>query len=238
MINAILFDLDGTLLDIDMDQFLHNYLIKLSAHFSPYANPQQFSGNLMASTAAMIRNTDPTKTNSEVFREHFFTWMSHPEDMIISHINAFYQHVFPDLKCISRPCSHTSTIIQTAKALKCPLVLATNPVFPIAAIHHRMTWAGLAKQDFCLVTSYENMHFCKPHKEYYQEIAEIINVAPSECLMIGNNVDDDIVAADLAGMKTYLAEDLLVNKSGKAPKPDFRGSLAELPSFLEKLKQG
>ena len=42
MIEAILFDLDGTLLDVDMDDFLDRYLLKLSTHPN-YADPERFA---------------------------------------------------------------------------------------------------------------------------------------------------------------------------------------------------
>jgi HAD superfamily hydrolase (TIGR01549 family) len=237
MMKAILFDLDGTLLDVDMDDFLRRYLHKLAIHFAPYMEPQSFVEHLMASTQAMIENRDPAMTNREAFMNSFFTKLSHPPETVMPHIDDFYHHVFPQLKDFVSTFPHTSAVIDAARALGCPLVLATNPVFPLPAIRHRMSWAGLSEEMFALITSYESMHFCKPHPEYYLEIAHRIGVDPQDCLMVGNDADDDILAAKNAGMKTYLAEDMVVNKSGSVPQADFSGKVEELPAFLEKLNE-
>lgn len=235
MPKAILFDLDGTLLDVDMDDFLRRYLKRLSAHFAHVADPQEFVTNLLASTQAMIENRDPNLTNKVVFMERFFQWIPHHPESVLSHIDKFYEEIFPELKPFVKPYPATQAVMASAKKHGCPLVLATNPVFPLAAIRHRMNWAGLSQDQFALVTSYEHMHYCKPHPEYYIEIAQRLNVSPSDCLMIGNDADADIRAAAEAGMQTYLAEDLLVNNSGRPPQPDFSGSIADIPHFLEKL---
>ncbi|EEG78569.1 HAD family hydrolase [Dethiobacter alkaliphilus] len=237
MPKAILFDLDGTLLNVDMDDFLGRYLKRLAVHFAHMMDPQEFVVNLMASTQAMIENRDPQKTNREAFWEHFLTTLPHKPEAVYPHIDTFYQDVFPELKPYVKPYPHTPEVLASATKHACPLVLATNPVFPLAAIRHRMNWAGLTEEQFALVTSYEHMHYCKPHPEYYLEIAERINVAPQDCLMIGNDADDDIRAAAKAGMQTYLVKDLVVNKSGKPPQADFSGHIKDIPSFLEKLKE-
>lgn len=237
MVKAILFDLDGTLLDVDMDDFLRRYLTKLAAHFSPFMEPQAFVTHLMASTQAMIENIYSDKTNRDVFYEHFSPKLNHPPEIIQPHIDDFYERVFPELKGFIRSHGNTAHIMEAANSLDVPLVLATNPVFPLAAIRHRMNWAGLSEEMFTLITSYENMHFCKPNPEYYLEIAAKIGVPPSDCLMIGNDTDDDIRAAAQTGMKTYLVKNMVVNKSGCEPQADYCGLVEELPAFLEKLKE-
>ena len=104
------------------------------------------------------------------------------------------------------------------------MALATNPIFPAIATNERIRWAGLSTDDFELITTYENIGFCKPNPEYYSEVAERIGVAPEECIMVGNDVDDDMPASKL-GMKVFLLTDCLINKSGedlaKYPHGDF-----------------
>jgi HAD superfamily hydrolase (TIGR01509 family) len=236
LIKAILFDLDGTLLDVDMDHFLHQYFRRLAAHYSPYMEPQAFVPHLLTATEAMMRNRDPRESNKDAFWRHFSLGMDIPPQQLLPHIDDFYRRIFPQLQPHTRQYQATPQIMDAARSLNCPLVLATNPVFPLAAILHRLNWAGLEEDMFTLITSYETMHACKPYPEYYLEIAERLGADPQDCLMIGNDADDDIRAAKAVGMKTYLATNRVVNKSGKDPQADYAGPLENLPQFLQSLK--
>ena len=51
---ALLFDLDGTLLDLDMETFLPAYFQALTRRFGQLVDPQQFVDHLVASTAVMM----------------------------------------------------------------------------------------------------------------------------------------------------------------------------------------
>ena len=227
MIEAILFDLDGTLLDVDMDDFLDRYMLKLAACFS--ADEKSFTKNLWTSTSAMINNKDPQITNEEAFMEHFLTWINHPRNEVMQRIHDFYEKVFSTLQATAGPFPHTEAAVAAARKLQCPLVLATNPIFPMVAIRHRMKWAGLQEKDFALITAYENMHFAKPNPDYYLEIAQILGVNPARCLMVGNDPVFDIRAAAEAGLITYFVDESLpgLNKN--------RGRLADFPQFLNSL---
>ena len=92
--------------------------------------------------------------------------------------------------------------------------LATNPIFPAIATESRIRWAGLSPADFELYTTYENIGFCKPNPAYYQEILKRMDLSPEECLMVGNDVTEDMIAARL-GMQVFLLTDCLINKDEK-----------------------
>jgi HAD superfamily hydrolase (TIGR01549 family) len=236
LLKAILFDLDGTLLDVDMDVFLQQYFKKLAVHCSPFMDPKAFVPHLLSSTQAMMISRNPNKTNQEAFWEHFTYDLTMNAKDVMPHIEDFYRQVFPQLREHTKRYSSVPAIMEAALSLKCPLVLATNPVFPLAAIRHRLNWAGLTEDMFTFITSYETMHYCKPHPEYYHEITSRLGVNPENCLMIGNDADDDICAANNVGMKTYLATNLVVNHSGCDPQADYYGKVEELPTFLETLR--
>ncbi|MFX1508652.1 MAG: HAD family hydrolase, partial [Promethearchaeota archaeon] len=53
------------------------------------------------------------------------------------------------------------------------------------------------------ITSAEDYHFAKPHIEYYEELLERINKKPSECMIIGDDPINDMVAGKI-GIKTFL----------------------------------
>lgn len=235
VIKAILFDLDGTLLNVNMGTFLPVYLTKLSAYFAPLIDPDRFITSLLTSTECMIRSTDPNRTNSEVFRENFHRLVQGDIETLLPFFESFYLDVYPQLRSYTEPYPHAPNTVRKAKEKKGMVALATNPVFPLEAIRQRVAWAGLDESDFSLVTSYENMHYCKPRPEYFREVAALLGVSPAECLMVGNDVDEDIFPAQAAGLKTYLTTDFVVNKSGRTPKPDYCGPVADFPRILDTL---
>jgi FMN phosphatase YigB (HAD superfamily) len=65
-----------------------------------------------------------------------------------------------------------------------------------------MRWAELDESWFELITSYETMHACKPDRRYFEHVAQMLGVSPEECLMVGDDAELDLPAAD-AGMRTY-----------------------------------
>ena len=115
------------------------------------------------------------------------------------------------------------------------VVLATNPVFPPIATESRIRWAGLEPSDFEFYTTYANSAYAKPRLGYYEEIAKRLGLDPTECLMVGNDTDDDMVAEKL-GMKVYLLPKYLINKSDKDISQYNYGTLKTLIMFIENHK--
>lgn len=67
MLDTILFDLDGTLLPMEQDAFIHAYVKQLCARYVPCGfEKDDIVRALWAGTAAMVRN-DGTCTNEERF---------------------------------------------------------------------------------------------------------------------------------------------------------------------------
>jgi FMN phosphatase YigB (HAD superfamily) len=109
-------------------------------------------------------------------------------------------------------------------------VLATNPVFPREVILERMRWAGVADLAWKLITSYEDMHFAKPHAAYHSEILGRIGRQPAACVIVGNDTRDDL-AALAVGVKAFLLEGRVVDR-GNAPCPTWKGPVEVLQSLL------
>ena len=93
-------------------------------------------------------------------------------------------------------------------------MLASNPLFPMPAQLNRIRWAGVDPEDFEVITSYEDSVYCKPNPMYYKALAGQLGVSPEECLMIGNDAQEDMAAAEI-GMKVFLMTDDLINKEGR-----------------------
>lgn len=214
MINTILFDLDGTLLPMDNEVFTKGYFKGLAGKLAQLGyEPQHLIKTVWGGTAAMVKN-DGTRPNMDCFWETFAALNADvfkPEHMAIT--DSFYTNEFRAVKSCTGENPLAKPLIEALKKDGYTVVLATNPLFPKAGIETRLSWIGLTCDDFTLVTTYENMHFCKPNPKYYTEILEVIGKKPEECLMVGNNTDEDCAAATVAGLKTVLVTDCLINES-------------------------
>jgi len=237
MVNTLLFDLDGTLLPVDTDEFIGNYLKLLSSKLAKWVKPEEFVQKLMSSTYVMMNDLNPLKINKDVFWEDFFPKMPFDKkEELFPIFDEFYEKDFPTLSGIVKKNPVPAQVLNAALKKGYNLVIATSPIFPESAIYERLRWIDALDFPYKLVTTYENMHFSKPHVEYYQEILEVIQKSPDECMMIGNDVEEDL-AAGLLGMKTYLVTDHMLNRNNLDIKCDHCGSLNDLLDFVEKLRE-
>ena len=214
MIKAILFDLDGTLLPMDQEVFVKDYMGRIAAFLAPHGyEPQLLIKALWAGTGAMVKNDGKAK-NEDVFWQVFNSVIGKDAGQDMQLFNEFYAGQFQKSKdsCGFNPAA--AEAIREIKAMGQRLILATNPLFPAVATHSRVRWAGVNREDFELITTYENSHFCKPNPDYYREILEKIGLDGPDCLMVGNDVGEDMVA-QMLGMKTFLLTDCLINKTGE-----------------------
>lgn len=227
-VEAVLFDLDDTLLGNDMDLFLQSYFPMLSNYVQPIINGERFLTELMTATQAMITSEDPDLTNREVFWSVFCRRTGLVQEEVERFTDKFYREKFPELanKTKRRPVARK--LIQFCFDHDLPVVIATNPLFPLAAIYQRLEWGGISAEefDYSLITSYENMHSSKPHTSYYVEIIERLGLTADRSLMVGDDWENDIVPADQLGFRTYWIADERVERSHT--NPDAQGSLDEL----------
>ncbi len=228
----ILFDLDGTLLPMDQDQFINSYLTRLAAFAAKRGyDPKDTVRALWSGTEQMVKN-DGARTNKQVFWEnfeHFFPGRSEQAD---KSFESFYSGDFQNVSAVCSPSPIPSQICRLLKERGLTAVLATNPVFPKVATESRIRWAGLEKSDFVLVTSYENSHYCKPNPNYYSEILKKLGAHPSECLMVGNDTAEDMIAKKL-GMEVFLLTNCLINKHNEDINSYPNGDFDALMSFLK-----
>jgi FMN phosphatase YigB (HAD superfamily) len=231
MITAILFDLDDTLLTTNLDAFLPGYFQLLSAKLADLVPPQTFVQALRASTRVMTAPHDPALTNQQVFEADFFTRIGIAEATLRPLFDEFYRDDFPRLRPLTSPRPEARSVVQTAFRFFRQVVIATQPVFPLVAIRQRMDWAGVADFPYQFVTGYENTHACKPNPAYYLEIASALGASPDECLMVGNDLTQDIDPARRAGMSTFW----LVDGAHPANPDRERGTLDELGDLLAAL---
>lgn len=234
MINVLLLDLDGTVLDIDMDSFLREYMGALAQKFSFLLPTKEFITRIWEATVAMTGNLDPGVTNREAFNARFFPVAGRSEEELEPLFYEFYRDDFPRFGYLTRQMPGARECLEAALAAGWELVIATDPLFPRIAIEERLRWAGVSDLPFRLVTSYENMHFCKPHVQYFQEILTRIDRRPEQSLMVGNDLIQDFGCRKL-GIKTFLLDQGRVIGERETFQPDFAGTFADL---LELVKYG
>ena len=112
------------------------------------------------------------------------------------------------------------------------VILATNPIFPAVATESRIRWAGMEPSDFEFYTTYENINYCKPSLEYYKEILNRLDLRAEECLMVGNDVGDDMVARHL-GMQVFLLTEDLINYGNTDISEFPNGDFDALTGFID-----
>lgn len=205
LLKAILIDLDGTLLETSFETLLEQYMQGVASFFERWINQKEFIEILMASTDVMVNNTDPQRTNMQVFADDFFS-RGNLDLHFIELFERYYIEEFPKLRTLAKADPLAQDMVDLAFANNNKVVIATNPLLPLAAMIERLRWAGVADYPYDLITHCDNMHFCKPNPQYYLEISERINVPPQDCLMIGDDLENDGPAA-LAGMDTFILKE-------------------------------
>lgn len=234
MIKAVLFDLDGTLLPMDQDVFIKAYLSSIAAKLSERGyEPKRLVSAIWTGTMAMINN-DGKKTNEAVFWDKFDELYGVGARADEPYFAEFYENDFDKIKACCGFTPRANDVIREVKSRGLRIALATTPIFPAIATRKRIAWAGLSPEDFELYTTYENSRHAKPSLDYYRDVAAELGVLPEECLMVGNDVSDDMIAAEL-GMSVFLLTDCLINKENKDISQYPGGSFDELLKYVKEL---
>lgn len=232
--NTVLFDLDGTLLPMNEEQFTKVYFKELCTTLAPTGFDQDTLVKVIwTGTKAMVKN-DGMATNDQRFWDTFEQLLDCDVVKMRNMCDAFYGDQFDRVKVVTSPAPHSAEVVRTLKQRGFKVVLATNPIFPMVAVETRLKWVGLTTADFDLITTYETSHFCKPNLEYYREILKNIDREPQDCLMVGNNVGEDMCFAQLGG-QVFLLNDFVEN-SKNLPIGDYpQGNFEALKQYLDTL---
>ena len=224
-----LFDLDGTLLQMDQDVFIKSYMKGLCVKTAPLGyDAQKMIESLWTGMGAMVKN-DGSARNEEVFWKVFAGVFGESALADRPVFDEFYRNEFQQVKESCGFAPEAAPLVKKLKDRGLRVVLATNPLFPAVATESRIRWAGLAPSDFEWVTTYENSSFCKPNPAYYEEILDKLGLEAGECVMVGNDVQEDGAAAGL-GMRVFILTNCLIDRKGKHEFPC--GGFEELEAFI------
>lgn len=236
MIRAVLFDLDDTLLSLNLTAFICRYvagmagLLARAARTTPVALGLPFVRSYLAVQDA--GRTD-SLTNERVFNDAFLAGSGIPlADPVIADLVDYYEReIVPGLSggvVRARPVEGGRSAIEAVHDLGLTCALATNPTFSLACDRARMGWAGVREEDFALVSTWSNSTRCKPEARYYQEFAQALGVRLEECLMVGNDASRDFPRPDCGLRTAYVGH-------GRPGRAVWHGSMAELARDLPEL---
>ena len=241
-IEAVLFDLDNTLILFDENEFFKIYSQKLYNSFKDILTPEEFSKKLWKSTSVMINNNGKLN-NAEYFMYDFAQGINEDKHKLWQRFDDFYSNIFQQFQPLMTPILGVPELLYELKEIGLKLVIATNPMFPLEVQLLRINWAGLNEIEFDLITHAHNSTFCKPNPNYYLEICSKIDVKPKDCIMVGNDSLNDMIAGG-TGMETFLTTDgekykidvsreMAANNQKNLHAPDYTGKLSELLSVIK-----
>lgn len=216
--NTVLFDLDATLLPIDMKEFIDTYMELLSGFLKAKGeNPDDIIPSIWKATGAMIENGGLI-TNEEMFWNVLMEDLESKDEKydkkfqrrFQKYLDKFYTGDFQMIRYMVRPSQEAHDAVMQLKDKGYGVVLATSPVFPEIAVKERLSWLGFNLKDFDYITTYENSCYTKPNLKYYEHVLKIMDKDPGDCIMVGNDVKEDMCAAEL-GIDVFLIEDYMLN---------------------------
>ena len=145
-----------------------------------------------------------------------------------------YEHEFDTCESFCQSDPVIRETVARIRSLGLRTAVATNPLFPELAMRKRLMWSGVPAEWFETITTYENSRFCKPNPAYFTETAEKLGVKPEECLMVGNDMTEDL-AARKAGMEVFIVTDCLINKQGIDMDTVPHGNWRDLRAYIDRL---
>ncbi len=245
---AICFDLDGTLLPMDIDLFMSSYFKRIAAYAAAHGlDPELFVTAVRGGVRAMAMSDDE-RLNSEVFWEEFariYGDTPHGDtphgdtpsiDDIRAIANAFYEEDFGHIGDGIQPNPAAARAINVLREKGYPLVLATMPMFPLRAVKHRLEWAGIDPDNFARITHYENSRTTKPRQTYYAENLAAMGLKGEDVLMVGNNTMEDLSFMDL-GADAWLVTDWLLDPVHFDIESVKHGSMEDFANWCESLPE-
>lgn len=233
---AVFFDLDGTLLPLDMDRFMGGYYLALKGFVADRGrDPEAFADALNKGIFAMA-GEHPGVTNSERFWDVFLDLMGGAGDAEAwnAMLNEFYETEFGQIGAGMPPNPLSAEVVETLRAKGYTVALTTMPMFPLRAVQWRLSWGDLDPAWFDRITVYDNSTAIKPSLAYYEENLRAFGCAPEEVLMVGNNTKEDLACMKL-GMPAYLVTDCLLNPNGFDVESVPHGSMADLLELVRAL---
>ena len=252
MLKAVVFDMDGTLLHINLNAFIvklakeESQLLASAGRISTAKAVSAYASGLWAVNYG--EGVHPGKENPDgnggraagrtlrnVFDDAFLAHSGIPlDEPAVADMLAYYEReVLPsrnDAVIGARPARGAHEALELVQGRGLRIALFTNPSFSDACIHCRMGWAGIADVPFELITVMENSSWCKPTASYYRDSLGRLGLAPDEVLMVGNDRKRDFPSPDIGLQTAFIG-------GGAPARATWNGSMAEFAANFDEIEE-
>lgn len=233
-LRAVCFDLDGTLLPMDLNVFMRSYFNAVYDFVAAKGlDAGAFMDGLKAGTHAMAHHDDG-RTNADAYWDTFCRHAEGTRAQWEPLLAEFYAGPFGKLGADVEPNPAAARAVAALNGAGYPLALTTMPMFPREAVKWRLRWAGIDPVLFARITTYDNSTAVKPSLTYYAENLAALGVSGDEVLMVGNNTVEDLAFADL-GADAFLVTDWLLDPAGIDLGTVRHGTMDEFAAWAEAL---
>lgn len=237
MIKVVAFDLDGTLIDFSIKEFIKAYLKSLYKYLCEHSelaiDEKTFGYGLLQSMEDILKINNESSAYDKFYQalENYFPF---DKELMKRLVSEYYQSDFNSLKDLVVGNPYLKKVIEYLKEKNIKMIVATNPLFPHEGILARMQWGDIDSKDFLFVTFGEDFHYIKPDLNYYREIISRLKIQPEELLMVGNDVEEDMCASEL-GCQTYLVTDCLLSRRENEKNVINKGTSHELYDYIRRV---
>jgi len=226
-ISCVMFDLDGTLIDVDMNRFIPVYLQRLTNRLGDLADPRALMTVIREAVYIMLNGSDGSQTMEQLLLNSLSGEFGIGADEYRQRLELFIEHDLPGLSPLVKGHPLARALIETCLANGWQPVLATNPIFPMAVVEARMQWGEISDLPFRHVTAYETSRHCKPQAGYFLQLLDQLGTVAESCLMVGNDTEHDLAAAAV-GIQTCLLTPWLIDRTKGCYRTNWQGSHEEL----------
>ena len=209
MYKNFLFDLDGTLLPMDMKYFIDLYVAAFCKSMVPVTKIESkpLMNAIWTSVAQMAKN-DGDCLNIDIFWRTMNSVCRRDMRVFNDDFDSFYRGEFSVCRAATKVQPLARIVVDYIRQRGGNIIVSTNPIFP------------------------DNSSACKPNLNYFEEICSVCGIHPEESIVIGNDVDEDMISSRL-GFDTYLVTDCLINRYNKELTLFRNGSFGELFDFIQ-----
>lgn len=225
----ILFDMDGTLLELDESGFEAEYMHRAKVFFeqqSPEKGKYIVKG--IGQSVKAMRHNDTSYSNEEIFWQCVEEASGLQRHVLRPLFVQYYSSTYAQIGDTYQANPDTIQIVETLARKGYELVVATNPMLPQIANEYRLHWCQLEHINWREITGFENYSRCKPDPQYYQQICNRLHIKPQQCTMIGNSLHDDFPATEI-GMDFYL----LLDEHADAAEKNYTGAKGTRKDLLQ-----
>ncbi|PLX74208.1 MAG: hypothetical protein C0614_12130 [Desulfuromonas sp.] len=226
-VSCVLFDLDGTLVDVDMNRFIPVYLQRLTARLGDLADPRALTAVIREAVYIMLNGSNGSQTMEQLLLNSLDGEFGIGADEYRQRLELFVEHDLPGLRPLVKGHPLARPLIETCLVNGWQPVLATNPIFPMAVVEARMQWGEIDGLPFQHVTAYETSRYCKPQAGYFHQLLDHLGTVAESCLMVGNDTEHDLAAAHV-GIQTCLLTPWLIDRTNGHYQANWQGDHEEL----------